>query len=524
MPELPELRDLPDLRDPLADRIAPLALSADEFRALGHDLIDHIADALATIGERPLTPGEPRSVVRRVLGEDTLPQHGTPPAEVLDAARELLFTHSLWNGHPRFWGYVIGSPSPLGMLGDLLAAAVNPNCGGWSLSPMAAEMERQAVGWIGELLGFPPGADGILVSGGNMANMVCFLAARTARASWDVRTRGLAAPEGKRLRVYTSEETHTWLDKSVDLFGLGEECVRRIPTDERLRLRPDRLAAQIDADRAAGDEPWLVVASAGTVSTGAVDPLRAIAAVCRARNIWLHVDGAYGGFAAALPEALLAGDGADVAADLKAITLADSVAIDPHKWLYVPFEAGCAIVREHGLLRRAFSHVPPYYNFVGEGADEPLNFYERGPQNSRGFRALKVWIALRAAGREGYEQMIGDDVRLSRALFANIAAHPEFEAVTQGLSITTFRYVPPAWRGSVDAHHDALNTLNRELSTRLQAGGELFVSNAVLADRYLLRACFTNFRTTRADVDAAPEMIARVGREVVRELVDSRGR
>lgn len=504
--------------DPLARRTAPLDLGADEFRALGHDLVDWIADTLGGVGERPLTPGEPRSVVRRALGARPLPQRGRAAGEVLTEARELLAAHSLWNGHPRFWGYVIGSPSPLGMLGDLLAAAVNPNCGGWSLSPMAAEMEAQAVGWIGELLGFAPATDGILVSGGNMANMVCFLAARTARAPWDVRTHGLGAADAKRLRVYTSAETHTWLDKSVDLFGLGEECIRRIPCDDRARLRPDLLAAAIDADRAAGDEPWMVVASAGTVSTGAVDPLRAIAALCAERGVWLHVDGAYGGFAAMLPAELLDARGDDVAADLHAIALADSVAVDPHKWLYVPFEAGCALIREPGLLRRAFSHVPPYYNFAGDGEDEPLNFYERGPQNSRGFRALKVWLALQAAGRDGYTQMIGDDVRLARVLFDAIAQHAEFEAVTQGLSITTFRYVPPAWRADTAAHLDDLNALNRELCTRIQDGGDLFVSNAVSAERYLLRACFTNFRTTRADVEGAPETIARTGRAIAREM------
>ncbi len=493
---------------------APLDLAPEEFRALGHDLVDWIAEALGSFRERPLTPGEPRSVVRRALGVRPLPAAGRAPAEVLGEARDLLMAHSLWNGHPRFWGYVIGSPSPLGMLGDLLAAAVNPNCGGWSLSPMAAEMEAQAVGWIGELLGLAPESDGILVSGGNMANMVCFLAARTAKAPWDVRRDGLHAAAARTLCVYTSAETHTWLDKSVDLFGLGESCVRRIACDDRQRMRVDALAAAVAADRAAGHLPWLVVASAGTVSTGAVDPLRALRTLCDDHGLWLHVDGAYGGLAAVLPAAVLDARGDAAAADLHAIALADSIAVDPHKWLYVPIEAGCAVVRERGLLRRAFSHVPPYYNFAGDGDDEPLNFYERGPQNSRGFRALKVWLALNAAGREGYAQMIGDDVRHARLLFDAVAAHDELEAVTQGLSITTFRYVPAAWRGDTSAHAADLDALNRELCTRLQAGGDLFVSNAVVDGRYLLRACFTNFRTTNADVEATPAIVVRVGRAV----------
>jgi aromatic-L-amino-acid decarboxylase len=239
------------------------------------------------------------------------------------------------------------------------------------------------------------------------------------------------------------------------------------------------------------------------VSTGAIDPLFDIAAICRQHGIWFHVDGAYGAFAAAIPGS---------APDLAALRLADSIALDPHKWLYAPLEAGCILARDPETLRNAFSYHPPYYHF----GEEATNYVDFGPQNSRGFRALKVWLALRHAGREGYVRMIGDDIRLSERLFARVAAHPELEACTQGLSIATFRYVPADLRAEIDTGRaDAyLNELNEALLERLQASGEAFVSNAVVRGRYLLRSCIVNFHTEAADIDALPEIVVRLGREV----------
>jgi len=267
---------------------------------------------------------------------------------------------------------------------------------------------------------------------------------------------------------------------------------------------PAALEAAIEADVRAGRKPLLVVGTAGSVSTGAIDPLREIAAVCRRHQVWLHVDGAYGAFAAALPEA---------SPDLKALSEADSVALDPHKWLYTPLEAGCALVRHRSHLSDAFGYHPAYYNFD----TAPLNFYELGPQNSRGFRALKVWLGLRQAGREGYVRMIRDDIALAGVLHDAVHAHPELEAVTLGLSIATFRYVPAGFDASTPEATTHLNDLNREILERLQSGGEAFVSNAVIDGKHLLRACIVNFRTTRADVEALPGIVVRIGRALDRE-------
>jgi glutamate/tyrosine decarboxylase-like PLP-dependent enzyme len=293
------------------------------------------------------------------------------------------------------------------------------------------------------------------------------------------------------------------VQKAADLSGLGTASIRWIATDARSRMDVPALRRQLDADAAAGDLPCLVVGTGGSVSTGAVDPLPEIGALCRERGIWFHVDGAYGGFAAAVPAA---------PEDLRGLRDADSVAVDPHKWLYAPLEAGCALVRDAEALRAAFAYHPPYYHLK----EFATNYVDYGPQNSRGFRALKVWLALRHVGASGYRTMIGDDMRLSKLMAKAVAAHPELELATQDLSITTFRYVPPDLRAAVgqDAAERHLDALNRELLDRLQRRGEVFVSNAVINGRYLLRACIVNFHTERADVEALPAIVAREGRAV----------
>jgi len=490
-------------------RVTPLEIAPEEFRRLGHDVVDRVADLLATIRERPLTRGETPAEIRALLGRAPLPARGTAPGTLLEETVPLLVEHSLYNGHPRFMGYITSSAAPIGALADLLAAAVNPNVGGWELSPIASEIEAQAVRWIAELIGYPATAGGLLVSGGNMANLVCFLAGRRAALGETVRSAGLVGADALRLRVYVSAATHTWVQKAADLFGLGTDAIRWIPCDAGGRMDPAALRARVRADVVEGDRPLLLVGTAGTVSTGAVDPLRELAAIAREQGIWFHVDGAYGAPAAVLP---------DAPDDLKALGLADSVAVDPHKWLYAPLEAGCVLVRDPAHLRDAFSYTPSYYKFDTEGEEPPINYYELGPQNSRGFRALKVWLGLRQAGREGYVRMIADDCRLAGELYRAAEAHPEIEAVSLGLSIATFRYVPADLSPGSPEIESYLNALNETLVARLKTGGELFVTNALVGERYVLRACIVNFRTTGADARAVPELVARAGRALDAEL------
>ncbi len=394
-------------------------------------------------------------------------------------------------------------------LGDLLAAAVNANVGSWPIAPMGTEIEAQTIRWIAEMIGYPGDCGGLLVSGGNMGNFVGLLAARKAKATWDVRAAGMRGKESRQMRVYTSSETHTWIHKATDMFGLGTDAIHWIPVDERLRMDTSALRNQIQVDIDAGDLPFLVIGTAGTVSTGAVDPLPELAAICREYDLWFHVDGAYGGFAAVL---LNDGKGT-VPEDLKGISEADSVAVDPHKWLYAPLEAGCALVRNPEALRAAFSYHPPYYHFA-DHTEPTIDYYEYGPQNSRGLRALKIWLALRQVGREGYVAMISDDIRLARELYRLADARPELQAFSRGLSITTFRYVPPDLARGSESIEAYLNQLNTEVLNRLQRSGEALVSNAIVGGKFLLRACIVNFRTSLEDIEALPGIVIRIGKEV----------
>jgi aromatic-L-amino-acid/L-tryptophan decarboxylase len=489
-------------------RHAPLAMDAAIFRKLGHRLVDQLGGFLESLPLGPVTRDESPTVVRQALDlTGPLPEMGTDPGLLLEETAKLLFAHSLFNGHPRFFGYITAPPAPIGILGDFLAAAVNPNVGAWTLSPAATEIESQAVRWIAEFIGYPANCGGLFLSGGNMANFVCFLAARAAKAGWDVREHGVFEDSGRRLRAYCSVETHTWMQKAADLSGLGTASIRWIATDSKLRMDVSALRGQIEADITAGDKPFLAVGTAGSVSTGAVDPLPEISVLCKQYGLWFHVDGAYGGFAAAVPQAH---------DHLRSLTLADSVAVDPHKWLYAPLEAGCALVRDPEMLRATFAYHPPYYHF-----DERVrNYVDYGPQNSRGFRALKVWLALKQVGAAGYRSMIAEDIRLSQAMAHAVSRHAELQLMTQELSIITFRYVPRDLRAKlreseVELHLDALN---RELVDRLQRGGETFISNAVVGGHYALRACVVNFHTSQTDVEAVPDIVVRIGREVESEL------
>lgn len=467
-------------------------MSADEFRTLGHTLVERIAATLDGLRERPVVEPATLGGVRALIGaEQTLPREGSDAAALLDEAMHLLLDRSPITAHPRFHGYIASSPAPIGMLAELLAAAVNANVSLWRTAPVASEIEAQTLRWLAELVGLPEGSGGLLTSGGNSANTVALLAARHAAGN------GAHA-------IYASRETHGWLAKAVRIAGLGDDAVRWIDTDERQRLRIDALRAQLDADRAQGIAALMVVATAGTVSTGAVDPLRAMAALCRERGLWLHVDGAYGA-----PAACLLGDAhartllGDAADDLAALGEADSLALDPHKWLYAPLEAGGLLLRDPHRLRALFAQRPSYYAASARDDDEGIDFHELGPQNSRGFRALKVWLILRMAGRAGLAAMITDDIALAQRLHAAVRATPQLEAGPCGLSIATLRYRPAHWQGS----DEELDTLNRSLLDALQRDGRAFLSPAVVDGRFWLRACIANFRTEAGDVDALPGLV-----------------
>ena len=487
----------------LIQRKAPIEMSPGAFREAGHQLIEDIADFLTGISNYPVTTAPSPKSLRAKLPRE-LPLNGTDSSALIKETWDLMVNNSLFNGHPRFWGYITSSPAPLGMLGDLLAAAINSNCGAFVLSPMATEIEKQTIDWLAQLIGYPAGG-GIMVSGGNVANLVAFLAARKAKADWDIRKLGLEPVQGK-WRIYASAETHTWLHKAADLFGFGLDAICWIPVNHDQQMNIQLLDQKITEDKNAGLIPFLVVGTAGSVGTGAVDSLHAIASACNKHDCWFHIDGAYGGFAAALSE---------LKDTFLGLELADSIAIDPHKWLYSPLEVGCTLVKDPHALTDAFSFHPAYYNFDGE--DEPqTNFYERGFQNSRGFRALKVWLGLRQVGFEGHIRMIREDIQLAQRLNELLNQEEEIEPFTQHLSITTFRYRPVGMDKEKDKEY--LNELNQSLLNRLQFGGTVFPSNAVIDEHFVLRVCIVNFRTRLSDIEALPQIVVREGRTIHEQM------
>jgi glutamate/tyrosine decarboxylase-like PLP-dependent enzyme len=489
-------------------RKTPIEISSEEFREIGYRLIDSISDHLESIRNGPVTPADKPDQLRSLLGDKSLPEHACSAKELMEKATELLMKHSLFNGHPKFMGYITSSAAPLGALADLLASAVNPNLGAHMLSPVATEIEKQTIQWLAEFIGLPGSYGGILVSGGNMANFTGFLAGRTAIASDRFKEEGLPGESGELL-VYCSKATHTWIEKAATLFGHGTGSIRWIQTDSSQRMDHTGLEDTIQSDLDKGKKPMMVVGTAGDVSTGAVDHLDVLGGLCKKFNLWFHIDGAYGIPAAVLPE------NKDI---FRGIEFADSIALDPHKWLYNPLEVGCTLVKNPKHLTDTFSSHPEYYNFSNDEQGDVLNYYEYGLQNSRGFRALKVWLTLQQVGRNGYARMIAEDIQLSDYLFELARKHKELEALTQSLSIATLRYVPKECRRESELHTAYLNSLNEELLNTLQEGGELFLSNAIVNEKYALRACIVNFRTSNTDIEEIIEVITREGARIHKKL------
>ncbi len=489
-------------------RETPIEITKEEFKKIGYQLIDTISDFIDAIDKKPVTTGETPGQIQNILGDALLPEFGMPVSALFSKTADLLLNHSLLNGHPKFLGYITSSPAPIGALADLLAATVNPNVGANILSPMATAIEKQTVKWLAEFIGVPPTYGGILVSGGNMANFTAFLAARTAKAPKSLKEDGLKNTPGEMV-LYCPKTTHTWIEKAAVLFGHGSKSIRWIPTDAYNKMNNEILLQTIKDDIKNGKKPFLVVGTAGDVSTGVVDNLSAIAAICKTYDLWFHIDGAYGVPAAAIPELKNLFEG---------ILDADSIAMDPHKWLYAPLEVGCTLVKNPQHLIDTYSSHPVYYNFSNNDEEPALNYYEYGFQNSRGFRALKVWMALQQVGKKGYVEMISDDIEISKLFFEKAAMHPELEAITQNLSITTLRYVPLEYAQNNEAKETYLNSLNEQLLNELQKGGEVFLSNAVVSEKYCLRGCIVNFRTSKKDIEEIIEIIIREGRKIHERL------
>jgi aromatic-L-amino-acid decarboxylase len=474
-------------------------LPPDEVRRLGYLAADAVAEHRAQLTGRPVfgKVGAAASVF-----DEPVPEHGRPFDEVLAFAREHILPFPMGNSHPRFYGFINATADPVGITADYLAAAMNPNC--WGGDHAAIHVEHRVMRWLAELLGFPPEAEGLLVSGGSMANFTALAAARRAMTPGNVREDGLAGPGRPLLTVYASDQVHSCVDKAVDLLGIGTNRLRKIPSDGEFRLPMDALAGAVAEDRRAGLTPAIVVGSAGTVNTGAIDPLGEIADFCRREGLWFHADGAYGAMARISPA---------LAPLLSGLERADSIAADPHKWLYVPYEAGATLLREPGRLAATFRKFPEYLASDPESPfPGPAWFAERGVELSRGFKALKVWMGLKTHGRRAYAAAIENDVRLARFLAAEVDRRPDFERLADSvLSIANFRY-RPAGRSLSE---EDLDRVNRRIVNRLVGDGSFFLAPTILKGRASLRVSITNFRTSESDLLALLDECAQVGKELV---------
>jgi aromatic-L-amino-acid decarboxylase len=494
----------PSSENPLLDP-AP-----SEIRRSAHAAVELVAEYFATIRDRAVYPQTSAREIRARL-DQLLPLEPVEFDHLLGTFRDVLIELSRHNGHPRMFGYVQAPGTAIAAIADLLASTLNANLTAWRSAPAAVEIERLTIDWVKEIVGFDPNAAGLFVSGGSMANMAALATARRAKAPAEISSKG-AQSCTRALRVYASEETHHSIAKAAALLGIGRDNVRLIGVDAQYKVNRDQLVAAIEEDQAAGHLPICVVANAGTVATGAFDPLPQISEIAQRYNLWLHVDGAYGGFAA-------------LASSLRplfaSIDKADSVALDPHKWLYLPVDCGCILYRDPEAARATFAHEAEYTRVMGQAADEAFAFWDYGPELSRRFRALKVWMLLKGIGLSTLREAVEKDLACARHFQTLVQNSQDFEMLAPvELSIFCFRHLPGKLKGALAAAgpsdrqkvEQQLDAHNEALLLALQRDGASYLSNARLRGRFSLRGCVMNYRTTPLDMEMLLDDLRRVNR------------
>ncbi|HLY16285.1 MAG TPA: pyridoxal-dependent decarboxylase [Bryobacteraceae bacterium] len=455
-------------------------MSPEEFRCAAHASVDWIADYLSHPERYPVLPKmEPGQLVDALPASG--PEHGEPMERLLDDFKRLIVPGmTLWN-HPGFLAYFANTAPGPGIIAELLCAALNGNAMLWRTSPAATELEQVALDWLRQWMGLPAGLFGIIYDTASTSSMHAIAAAREMA---DPEARTLGASRG--LTLYCSEEAHSSIEKGAMAIGIGQQNVRKIPSDAEFRMRPDALAAAVEADIAAGLRPFCVVATVGTTSTTSMDPVPAIADIAEHRGLWLHVDAAYAGPAAILPEFRHILDGAE---------RADSLVVNPHKWFFTPVDLSAFYTRRPDILRRAFSLVPEYLRTAQDG--RAVNYMDYGVPLGRRFRALKLWFVMRYFGREKLAEMIRRHIAAAQELAAAVDADPRFERTAPApFSVVCFRY-----KGTDDE--------NRRILGQVNAGGEFFLSHTVLRGKYTLRLAIGNMGTTREHVMRAWEALQR---------------
>lgn len=484
--------------------LKPVARNAEEtldpedwagVQMLSHQVIDDAVGYLRNVRERPVWQDMPGQV--RASFDAPLPQSPAPLADVYREVTDTVMSYPMGNIHPRFWSWYMGTSNFTGALGDFLAAIQGSNLGGGNHA--AALMDQQVVNWCKEMLGLPASASGTLVSGGSMANIIGLTVARNAKAGIDVREQGVAAIE-KPLRFYGSDQIHSCHRKAMETLGLGNRALRRIGTDDELRIDLSALRAAIAEDRAEGFQPACVIGTAGTVNTGAFDDLQGLATLAAEEGLWFHVDGCIGALIAIAPENRWRVAG---------IERADSVALDPHKWLHAPFEVGCALVRDAAAHRETFAVTPEYLEMTSRGLASANWLHEYGLQTSRGFRALKVWMSLKEHGVQKFGRLIDQNIRQGHYLNSLVEAEPLLELVaTTNINIVCYRYRPEGFFG------ERLKALNTEIMLRLQEEGTASISDTTVHGEHCLRVAINNHRTRQGDLDLLIRETLRLGAEI----------
>lgn len=486
-------------------------LSPDEFRELGYRVVEMIAEYYGSINERPVFPARSSGEVAARFNEP-LPRAGQEASAILNEWTEKVLPNTTHVGSPRYFGFVMGSGSMMATLAEALAASVNMNAGGWKPAPAATEIERQTIAWLAELVGYPTSCGGLFTSGGTMANFTALLTALRNTADYDTTEEGLqSVGRAGRFLVYMADhEGHVSITRVADMLNLGRSAVRRVPSREDFTMDPAALEAMIVRDKARGEQPFCVVAQVGAINTGVVDPLEEIADICAAHGLWLHADGACGAVGRLLPEK---------EPQYRGLERADSLTLDPHKWLFIPYECGCVLVRDPEKLRRSFSMSAPYLRGTLPSEYTGLDYFEHGPQMSRGFRALKVWMTLKHYGVDGYRKLLAQSVRCAERLDELVRAADNFEALHEpNLFIYSFRYAPARFQSdgahAADGSQDAdayLDRLNQRIADAIQASGFAFIMTSAVHGRTVLRLSICSHRTTLADIEAVFEKLAEIG-------------
>ncbi len=470
----------------------------EPVRALSHRIVDDAVDYLRGVRDKPVWRAMPDGV--KAYFKTGAPRQAAALDKVYDEVVQNLLPHPMGNIHPRFWMWYMGSSNFTGALADFLAAIVGSNLGGGDHA--AADLDQQVVDWLKECIGFPQSASGTLVSGGSMANIIGLTVARNAMAETDMRVHGVRGAD-RPLRFYGSDQVHRCHRTAMELLGLGHTALREIPSRSDGVLDIAALRAAIAEDRAAGCLPACVIATAGIVNTGAIDDLQVISACCRTEGLWLHVDGCIGALLAIAPQNKH---------QVAGLELADSIAVDPHKWLHAPFEVGCALVRDAKLHRGAFEQTTEYLERAERGIANAPWLMDLGVQTSRGFRALKVWMALKEHGVEKFGRLIDQNIAQAAYLARRIAAEPTLQLLTEpNINIVCFRFNP----GRRSA--EQLRWLNTELMLRMQESGVAAVSDTTVHNEHFLRVAIVNHRTITADLDLLVDETVRLGNLLMNE-------